>query len=70
MVADLARWLAMGPHAASLAASEHLLDAALCTLAAADFHAGRCIPPPRTAFDRVHPEGWIRVRAPAATGLD
>jgi len=64
LVSELAKWMAIGPHTASLTTSDHLLDAALCTLAAADFRAGRCIPPPPGTLDRVRREGWIWMRTP------
>jgi len=64
LVSELAKWMTTGPHTASLTTSNHLLDAALCTLAAADFRAGACIPPPPGSLDRVHRVGWIWVRTP------
>jgi hypothetical protein len=46
---------------------DHLLDAALCVLAAADFRRGRSMGPPASLADVARREGWIWVRRMAAT---
>ena len=44
-------------------ASDHVLDAVLCTLAGADFARRRAMPPPAELRELAHREGWIWVRA-------
>jgi predicted RNase H-like nuclease len=45
-------------------ASDHRLDAIACTLAAADFAAGRCPAPPAELEELARHEGWIWIREP------
>ncbi|HET7629469.1 MAG TPA: DUF429 domain-containing protein [Bacillales bacterium] len=48
---------------ASLVASDHVLDAALCCLAGVDFLDGKCCPPPPDSDERtLRKEGWIWVK--------
>ena len=51
-----------GSVAAELVRSDHLLDAGVCTLAAADFVSGEVIAP--VDLRRAKREGWIWVREP------
>lgn len=56
-------WLDIPPSlAADLDAGEHLLDAALCCLAGADFLAGTCPGPEADQRETARVEGWIWVR--------
>jgi predicted RNase H-like nuclease len=61
LAAELGERLAL-PHNDALFHSDHLLDAALCVLAAQDFLRGEAMPP----LDRglAEREGWIWVRQP------
>lgn len=52
------------PSDAVLSESDHVLDAALCVLAAHDFLEGRALAPPNLA--RAQRESWIWVRDPEA----
>ena len=54
--------LTVPKHIGDLARNEHLLDAAVCVLAAMDFIAGRAMPPPDRC--RAEQEGWIWTAKP------
>ena len=54
--------LTVPKHIGNLARNEHLLDAAVCVLAAMDFITGRAMPPPDRC--RAEQEGWIWTAKP------
>ncbi|MFO7898118.1 MAG: DUF429 domain-containing protein [Planctomycetota bacterium] len=58
----IGRYLDLGAFRTDLLENEHVLDAAVCVLAAIDFLTGRCIVPPDDP--RIRVEGWIWVRRP------
>jgi len=60
---SLPDWLHLpAPAKEATIASDHVMDAVITLVAAADFLAGRCPPPDDP--ERAHREGWIWVREP------
>lgn len=64
---QLARWTGSTPsRLAAVSADER--DAVICTIAGADFLAGRAEPPPTEDRETAEKEGWIWVRRPSESG--
>ncbi len=59
MIASLGSEVRLLVDAERLAATDHELDAALCVLAAADFHRGRAVSPTPEEQEAADREGWI-----------
>ncbi len=62
IVSGIARFMILRAERSLLLGNAHLLDAAVCVLAAGDFLAGNVLRPTDTALARK--EGWIWVRTP------
>lgn len=62
LVKRLSSEVTLKPGLESVAAVDHILDAVLCVVAAADFMQDDVVHPPVSGFETTHKEGWIWFR--------